>query len=566
MHVLEEKLRPLVDFARRAYRLVAAWWALFNSSLVRLLSGHERGSRAHLWPIAFLLFLPIAVILPFLIPPRSTVDSAVLTSFYLNDFVIPHFPPGYPFATRLIGNLFHNIEALLSGATDAFYWSFLEPPLYSAAAQITIILVQHVALLGACAFVAASLFRSRTGQVAATAVIYFSPLNFYYAHSIYTEALATPATLAAFGFAMRALFFRDHKARNTVLVFAFATLAALARQPNVIIALFLPASLMFFALGKFAKNRTLETLKPIALAVGVTALMVPVTHFVASGIAHGVMYAYNVQPRSTYGRPFVHRIQYTAIPIHLPGMTSQRLEATLANLRTGAGDPDLAKAIDIVSRANDWVEAFNRISEEIVAPNCRDCTSAELWYRVDMVLNRVAKHAIASFDRYLLFDTFRRIIQFTGLENYFEDEGIRKLEPKGPDLYRSKKLCSNPYSRHPGLSDKLKRSDFPLLFDEFTNACAAVLWYQRTIAFPAALLIGIILIATGRIKEDKYKSVYCGLLLTNICYFSIVSTITVYLIRYAIVVDLFSLLTLLVLVSGWIQGRHHHRRTGGIDL
>lgn len=540
---------------RKLTQAYLRWRSSFNAAIIldRTLAMFRRIVLIG-WPL-----FPIGIAASLLVSPIVNIDSVVQVSFFLNDFVIPHFPPLYPLFVRSIAVL-----------TEALFWifggprphGFIEPNITSAALKI-ILLIQHCMAIAASCYLASQFRLGVAGQRIVAAVLYLNPFVLICVHSILSESLTAVFLLAAVGVVVPILLYSKWSLGRVVAFFVIATLGILTRHVALAFTFLLPVGIVFLAIMAFISHRPLNlglTLRRLSIALaGILC-----AHFAANAVAFIVMEARGVEARSVIGRAFVYRLAEGALasPPALPGgqlfMSREEHAGLIQRLKSAADNGDLRHTIGVVAKSGySWVGAFNRVSEEVRL--CESCCGATpsgrcLWAETDRRLNRVARHALLSFDTVLLRDAAIR----TGVFMF----PFFVAPPFYPDntAWFSWRLLRSEW----GLQGPVReRFDGPSLAENFR-------WHSgdefRAIINLAGQLRGvmvIIAIATIILIVLFVASVVIpfisALVVTFLTYAAMISIVTVYVPRYGLFIDILALIIMVIMGVSAFEGARAKR-------
>jgi hypothetical protein len=336
------------------------------------------------WP---LLLFGFAVSIT--ISPIASSDSRMVLAGYLNDFVIPHFPPLYPLFTRLFA----------TGGT----W---HEPIYSALSIKLILLAQHSLTVLAAAYLADRLPLGIWAKRLVTTLLYMNPVTLFSTHSLLTEALVTPALFAAFAEAIPLLVWRNGSIWHLALFFLWVAIAALVRHIGILLGLMLPTGYVLEALYRACKKDRIGALRGARAFAACTVGMV-----VAALLVHGtsvlVMRSLDIEPRSILGRAFVYRLTPGSLGVGAGGIFVGHDEfmGMLERLKARAVDPDIVATLRIIETSGyTWVDPFNRVQKHLES-KCPTCaTPIDIWAQTDDLLTRTALYVLLTPDWVLFKD------------------------------------------------------------------------------------------------------------------------------------------------------------------
>jgi hypothetical protein len=532
-----------------------------------------------LWRISWPLF-PIGAAASFLVSPDISIDSAVMATQTLNDFVIPHWPPLYPLFIRTINCLTGSVLWLLGGTAPGFV-----EPTFSAIALNFILLIQHGLAIVAAAYVALQFRLRLLGSRCVAAVLYLNPFTLSCIHNLRAEAPMAIFLLLALGSAVPILLYRDWALNRVIWFFVWIALAELSRHATVAFAFLLPAGLAWQAIDEWLSRRpglARTTAKRMTIALmGVACAQVTVLL-----VADGIMVWRHVKPHSSLGRAFVYRLAEGSLSTPFLTreqqggvfMTRAEHDELIRRLKASTADEVLLHTIDIVATTPDysWVPAFNRVQDEVAvcartgsAVSFREQFYGRLaqgamigagevlgarryaddegnesrcrWAETDRRLNQVAWLALRSFDPVLMRDAALRtgevLAPFFVMPPFYPDSAWLNWKQLG-------KTWTFPAPSREGF-------DGPAMVKHFR-------WHLNTdfgiIINLAKQLRGImVLVAIGLLAillpfSRKAIPLCLGLLSAVIAYAAMISLVTVYIPRYGLPVDLFALFAILVAI------------------
>jgi len=541
------------------------------------------------WQISWPLF-PIGAAASFFVSPDISIDSAVLTTQTLNDFVIPHWPPLYPLFVRTINYLTGSVLWLLGGTAPGFV-----EPTFSAIALNFVLLIQHALAIVAAAY-AASQFRLRViGSRCAAAVLYLNPFTLSCIHNLRAEALMAIFLLLALGSAVPILLYRDWALNRVVWFFVWIALVALSRHAAIAFAFLLPAGLAWQAIDEWLSRRP-RLARTTAQRMTIALIGVACAQVTVSLVANGIMVWRHVKPHSSLGRAFVYRLAEGSLPTPLLTrqqqggifMTRDEHDDLIRRLKARTADEVLLRTIDIVATTSDysWVPAFNRVQDEVAA--CAHCCkpgsavglrkqlylrlaqgvmigvgevvgasrqaedernqSRCRWAETDRRLNQVAWLALLSFDPVLMRDAALRtgevLAPFFVKPPFYPDSAWLNWKQLThvwtPNLPSTERFDGPAMVKH-------FRWHLGTDFEIVTNLAQQL----RGMMFLAAIGLLAILLPFAR----NAIPLCLGLLSAAIAYAAMISLVTVYIPRYGLMVDLLALFAILAAISSTYETR-----------
>jgi hypothetical protein len=484
-----------------------------------------------------LVFVPFALGFSFLVAPYMIVDSQLLAAFPIDDFVMPHYGPLYPFFTRIV-----------NFATEVALWPLtwqaptsLYEPLYSGASLRVLMLLQHAITILAVAYFAVTIAKSYWIRVVVAAILYFQPFMLVYTHSVLTEGLSFALLCAATAELVK--FSRFDGAHRAALVRFYLFIGAASLTKHVFI-VFIGAPLgciLIMFLSRHTRKRLVAQGEPLVeakyLLFGLAGVILA-----NQCVANEAMRLFDIEPRSAIGRAFVYRLSPDPDPDHQYFRTDAERASIVEELKKGVEDDILRRVIEIVGRTpNPWVDPWNAV-EGFVANECLAdvCQQQNSYVVTDKLLNSVARHSAISADLRLWREVGLRTLQFVSplltdgertwqeIRSYFGNHSFELSLNEEIVGLSSSTVSSYPF--------QLGR-DLGLLYfvrDIFTELGGGLLWL-----FPVAVV-------TLRMK--RILVVPTTLLANGLIYALALSVVTVYIPRYGDVVSLIGLLATLVAV------------------
>jgi hypothetical protein len=482
-----------------------------------------------IWP-----FLPIGAAAALIVSPVTTVDSRVLIADYLNDFVFPHFPPLYPLFAR----------AFATAGT----W---REPIYSAVSIKLILVVQHLLTIMAAGYLANRLPLTLWGKRLVIGVLYLNPVTLHVTHSLLTEALVTPAMLAAIAEAIPLLVGGQWVVWRAVLFSFWVTLAALSRHTAILLGLLLPAGYAIETLLAAFRRDRLQTLTAIRRGT-VTAALAAMVFVAYQGLSILAMHSFGVEPRSTFGRSFVYRI--TPASTHYIFIPDEEFRRTLARLQSNAPDADIAAALRIIENTGfGWVDAFNEVTKYLEGKQCAGCAPhTNIWAETDRLLNRTAAYVMLTPD-----------------STMWKDAALRTLFTLAPGLVPGSLLLSYTSSDNRGLdlaavppTEALKTTDiqtsFPLRIGRDFGHFLKLVADARKFLVPAMMTLSLLLLLYANSPAVLVMAIY----LIAVMIAAAASLVTVYIPRYGVMIDQLSIIGP-VLAGAFATQRLRQRRQRG---
>ncbi len=366
------------------------------------------------------LFVPlflVALVVLTLCAPYIMVDGAVFTTSPMNDFVIPHAAPLYPLFVRSVNAIVHNATVLadFSPAAGGPAWSLFKPVPYGNVSIYAILFVQHALLVWAASWFAVSITERWWLRVTTALALCWSPPILAVAQRIMTEGLWNPVVIAVVASSYRFLVRPQKPLLNLALHYTFVALAMLVRHPGVVLLAILPLALVLLGVARAIGRRRTAVLRPHLRAAIVAVGFGLVTLGVVSAVENAVLDAYDIEPRSIYGRAGTTRIHHMGLH-PFEGMSREDLDEVIEGLERRAGDLRIREAIRIIATSKSaWVEPFNRVHTEIVKPTFPHHSVRQTLAETDRILNQVALLAYTSTDPRMLRSVALRAARFLQL-------------------------------------------------------------------------------------------------------------------------------------------------------
>jgi hypothetical protein len=476
-----------------------------------------------------LVLMPFALGLSIFVAPFINVDSQVLAAFHLNDFVMPHFGPLYPFFTRVVNFVTEVVLWPLSWQAP----SGLYDPHYSGASLRVLMLLQHTIAILAISYFAVTIAKSFWIRVIVAAVLYFLPFMMVFTHSVLTEGLSFAFLCAATAELIK---FSKFDGSHRVALARFHLFIGVASLIKHVFIVFVGAPfgcVLIMLLSRHTRKQSQSRLRVEAryLLFGFVAVVL-VNQFVTNE----AMRLFDIEPRSAIGRAFVYRLSpgrlqgEVKLGAHQFFYSDAERSLIIDQLKKGATDDTLRQVIEIIGRTpNPWVEPWNAV-ERFVTTECLAvvCQQQHSWIVTDKLLNSVARHSIVSADPRL-----------------WRDVGIRTLQFVSPLLTDANVVFDTPWLNETvvGLSSSTLGS-YPLQFTRDLD----VLIVAGNILSELGGLLALLAVAIITLRMKRILVVPTTLLASGLVYALAVSVVTVYTPRYGDVVCLIGVLATLVAV------------------
>jgi hypothetical protein len=486
--------------------------------------------------LIFSLNAAIGVAMVLFLEPAMSVDSLMLAANRLNDFVVPHWPFGYPLFIRTISVLVA-IPSIALGLLPVSALSVMEPH-YTAATVRTILLVQHSLMAFACASLACRVTTRWWARVLVSTIVYLNPLNLLFVHALQTEGLLTPLVVLAIRAALD-LPESIWTGRRRWSEFLGLSLAiALVRYPAIVI-----AGLPTVIFGLRALSDLFRTRWPalrrdmrimaasIIAAGGVVA--------VAAGLSTAFMLAIHVEPRSAAGRAFMY-VLASDLPDALfaeahPSVSRAEFAAFVDALAERSSDALLTADLRAISASQfTWVPIFNDFAQQ-EAHRCPNCRSQSVWARADHRLNRVMLHAIRFQDSIGWRIVLARIGQF-----------VLPMVDRGPLVEPPYNSWAGEFDDNPRMSRTEIRASFPVQYADWAQPFAKLVGWSPEWAVPLGLLglAAILFVRRGPLPVEAL-----ALVIMSLGYSIVMSIVTVYILRYGVFVGQLTLLAPIVALA-----------------
>jgi hypothetical protein len=482
-----------------------------------------------------LVLMPFALAFSLFVAPYMTVDSQVVAAFELNDFVMPHFPPLYPFFTRIVNFVTEIVLWPLSWQAP----SGLYKPHYSGASLRVLMLLQHTITILAVAYFAVTIAKSYWIRVIVAALLYFQPFMLVFTHSVLTEGLSFAFLCGATAELVK--FSRFDGSHRGALVRFYLLIGAASLTKHAFI-VFIGAPLgcvLIMFLSRHTRKQLVSQrqflLEATYLLFGLAGVIL-----VSQFVTNEAMRLFDIEPRSAIGRAFVYRLSpgrlqgEVKLGAHQFFHNDAELGSIVEGLKKGTKDDALRRVIEIVAHTpNPWVEPWNAVERFVTTECLADvCQQQHPWVVTDKLLNSVALHSIISPDPRL-----------------WRDVGLRTLQ------FVSPLLTGNVVFDSPGLNETVSGlssstlGSYPLWFGrDLDVVIAAAKIFSELGGLWALLAVAVITLRMRRVLVVPTTLLASGLL-----YAVAVSIVTVYLPRYGDVVCLIGVLATLVSVGDLVR-------------
>lgn len=477
----------------------------------------------------FYVLLIVATVSSQLVSPLMSIDSAVLANQYLNDFVIPHFPPLYPLFVRVL----LNVGAVFSDSAGIENLGLIEPPNVEPINSRLVMLVQHLITMGSVTFFVDTLVRNRALATILAICLYFSPLVFLQALMFQTEALAWPAATVCSAFAIRLAAHEGFNRKNLFGLAIFAVLATLSRHTMIFFA-GVPLIIVMLQQIFSNKRRSVRAFISIcAISVGVGA----VSYGTVSTVSTLVMSNLKIEPRSVFGRAFSNTLELKRVKqgVYLPGHTEESLLKMVDDVSSSSLTSQEAAYAKLILNADiGWVAPFNIIFDDIKR-ECPGCSYSMMWAQTDEILNAIARSFMFSGHPAFLNDVLLRTDKYL-CKCFVElhDISIPMFSSKAAGQYKGLEI-DNIQENYLFHGRSLEILYLPI-FDNIRRA-------SFNVSLAAALLILFIA------RSNAHSILPATIVIISTAYSLSSSFVTIYIHRYGLFVDYMSILSLVIAVT-----------------
>ncbi len=317
--------------------------------------------------------------------------NQVASTFAPNGII--HWLPGYCFFGRLILILGAVLGSLLSG--HGLPYLSLGTPTLNDTGVYSLIIVQHILLVGSLAYLVRSLTTRFVWQIVFALFFVATPWLYAFAQCIGSEAFSNPLIILCAASGWKCCREARTSRKNLFLFFGLLVATLLTRQVNLLMVTLLPIALLVLMLlefGWFARSALANRFREIRLVRGKFLVYVAagcLAVLTSFGVQTVLCWCFRVPFRSTLGRTFEWRLRY----LHDFPVTDR--SALLARISRNLNDPMLVAALaDLDSSLRSgasWDDLFllHDLHGRLAAAGVKDHVQRD--YLADQKLNRLAR-------------------------------------------------------------------------------------------------------------------------------------------------------------------------------